>query len=123
MAEATLFTDQPEVQIVATDAITSGEIRQMADGRAGVHTALKAAEIGDVANFRVQGQFKVASASATTFAAGASAYWDVTANLAIPSTDAGYDAENDFYLGRAVAAKTNGQTTVLVDLNIPVPLA
>lgn len=123
MAEASLFTDQPEVQIVAIDAIASGEIRKMADGRAGVYTGLNAAAIGDVANFRIQGQFNVASASAIVFAAGASAYWDVTANLAIPSTDAGYDAENDFYLGRVVAAKTNGQTTVLVDLNVPVPLA
>lgn len=122
MGEAILIKQAPEVAITAVDAIASGEIRKMADGRAGVYQGLRAAEIGDRACFATEGQYEVTCASALTCDAGAPIYWDLSANTAILSTTEGYSSGDDFYLGRALEAKTSGQLVVKVQLNLAISL-
>lgn len=114
--EATLFIqDSDTLDYTTSSAMTAGEVFQWNDGRAAViKETLASGELGAV---YMRGLFKFASASATTFSAGDPVYWDYSGNLAI--TAAG--ATEDFYLGPAVEAKINGQTTVLVDLNAVVP--
>ena len=122
MGEATLYKNAPEVCIAADGAVASGEILQAPDGRAGIYTGLRGAEAGDAINLALAGQYKVKAASAKVFAVGKGAFWDKSENTAIESSDEGYNAEEDFYLGIVVAAKAALQTDVLVDLNVALPL-
>lgn len=95
----------------------SGEIIELADGRAGVVTSeLAAGELGVLAT---EGQWDLAKASATVFAAGDAVWWDVSASLAITALG----ASDDVYVGVAVAAAGSGATRVRVDLNVRPPSA
>jgi len=114
--ESKFVHDDGEIQMIATDVIASGEVRQLLDGRAAVREGLQAAAIGDMATWITEGIFKFASASATTFAKGTPVVWDASANLAVPFT-AAINASEDFYLGIAVAAKVATELDVTVDLN------
>lgn len=60
---------------------------------------------------RYKGIVEVPSASATTFTAGVTVEINSTTDLAVAN------AAGTFDIGRAVVAKTSGQTSVLVELN------
>jgi|SRR3990172_9514593 len=104
-----------EINEVAGVAYTSGEVIQLADGRAAIVANLVPVAIGEQVTFQTVGIGRLASATGTTFAKGAPVYWDASANVAI--TTPGADA--DFYVGTAVAAKVSGNLNVLVELNQP----
>lgn len=101
------------VRILAGAAVDPGTIAVLSDGRVGVSQNSDAAASGDFVEFAVRGIFDVTSASATTFAADDDVYWDADGEVAITTPG----AVDDFYLGRAVAAKANGDTTVRVAIN------
>jgi predicted RecA/RadA family phage recombinase len=113
--EAQYFLPSGEVQQNAPAALVAGQVLKTLDGRAAVYTAVAGAANGERVCLAVEGQFLFASASATEFAAGDLVYWDASEDLAV--TAAGATATGDFLLGPAVAAKANGATTVLVELN------
>lgn len=115
-AEALLYGDECVIDDVASGAVASGEVLRLSDGRAAVNSGLKAAATNDSIAQRVCGLFKIASASATTFSKGDPVFWDASASAAVPAA-ANLDGAADHYLGTAVAAKTSGQLTVIVDLN------
>lgn len=71
---------------------------------------LRPAAIGEEVALQVRGVLKLSSASATTFAANAFVNWDSSTKLVVESG-------GNFVLGRALKAKTNGQTvaTVMID--------
>jgi predicted RecA/RadA family phage recombinase len=115
MAEATLSTECTSHQVAASAALVAGEIVTLADGRTGIYAGLIDAASGDLSTLHTTGQFRVAAATGTTFAAGAKVYWDISADLAI---GAGAREPGDLYLGTAVVAKTSGPLFVLVDLNV-----
>ena len=98
-----------EVKLIAGAAKTGGNIEQAPDGRAGVIEGLSPIKSGEPYTLRTKGVFKVASASATTFADGAKIMWDDTAKLAVVA--------GDYTIGRAYKAKTAGQTEVWVVFN------
>lgn len=65
---------------------------------------------GEPIHVRYKGIAEVRSASATTFAAGVTV--EILAGLAVANATAGA-----FDIGRAVIAKTSGQTSVMIELN------
>jgi len=114
MPEAILHKETGTITLLAVAAVVAGEIAILAGNRAGV--AVAKADIGEQASYYTEGQFDVASASATTFTKGDGVWWDVSANVAVPDGSAG---TGDVYLGPALADKADGDLTVRVDLNVP----
>lgn len=112
MAEAKRINEPGEAKFTASAALASGEVIQLADGRAAVVAGLTGFSSGDKAVAYTDGRYAFAAASATTFAIGDPVYWDISANLAI---NAPGDAD-DIYLGTCAVAKTSGQTEVQVDM-------
>lgn len=113
--EAQKFNVAGEVKFVAGTTYSSGEVIKLSDGRAAVIGGLAGFVSGDQAVAYTDGIFKLAAASATTIAVGADVWWDASENQAINRAASPDDA--DFFVGVATVAKTNGQTTVTVDLN------
>lgn len=114
MGEALLSYEAGQVQFTAAQALASGEIIQLSDGRAGVIAGLSAIAIGEAACAYTRGIFLAAAATGVTFIEGETVFWDASANTAINSEDTGLA---DFALGVAVAAKVSGVLVVNVDLN------
>lgn len=116
MAEATFrYGPSPdEHHFTAATTYSSGEIIKLDDDRAAVVAGLQAKASGDAVTAYTSGVFNVPAASAVTFSKGDAVYWDASEDTAIAQGSA---ATGDFYLGLADAAKTDGQTTVAVDLN------
>ncbi|QDT54639.1 hypothetical protein Pan44_26740 [Caulifigura coniformis] len=110
MAEAQVLNGAWDEEIVtASGSYASGKIVKAPSNRAGYVAGLNAIDDGEKALIKTTGKVRVPSASATTFSVGAEVQWDNTNKLAV--------ASGDFVLGPAIAAKTNGQTTVDVLLN------
>jgi predicted RecA/RadA family phage recombinase len=101
------------VKILAGATVEPGAIAVLGNGLVGVSQNSVDAASGDYVEFAVRGVFDVASASATTFAVDDDVYFDVSAGKAV--TTPGDVA--DFYIGRAVEAKVDGDLWVRVALN------
>lgn len=110
--QATLIDDSGILQFTAGAALVGGQVLRLGDKRVGIIAGLKAIASGDKAAAHVAGNFKVASASATTFSAGDVVGWDDTAKLAVSA------ASGDFVLGIATKAKVSGELVVDVALNV-----
>lgn len=108
MPEAIRRHHGDELHLIADAAYDDGDIVNKS-GLAGVVEGPVAS--GDPMNVRVKGVYDVASASATTFAAGATVEFNNTTKLAVAS------AAGDFVLGLAAKAKVSGETVVRVILN------
>lgn len=114
MGEALYNHDAGEVQKTAATTYASGEVIQLADGRAAVVMGLKAIASGDEMCLNTEGIYAFAAATAVVFAEGEAVYWDASANTAINLANVG---AGDFFLGFAEVAKISGPLVVLVDLN------
>lgn len=113
MAEALLRYSHGEAKFTAATTYASGQIIQLSDGRAGVIAGLNAIASGDAVTAYTAGVFAVATASATTFSKGDPVYWDDSASVAVATPGEAADV----FLGLAMDACANGDTTVAVDLN------
>lgn len=104
-------------RVVVAAAVAAGEIRQLANGRAGVYTGLNAAAAGDNSNFTMEGKFTVTKTASQVWIDGAPIWWDHSANAAtcIMPLVAG---DRDFFLGAAVGDASSAATTGVVDLNV-----
>ena len=109
MAEARLHTAPRVYQFAAPRALVSGDILEFID-KAVVYVGAAPAAEGDLIAATSEGNYEIASASATTFSVGDPVYWDNTNKLAVTTP-------GDFLLGVAIKAKVDGQTVVLVALN------
>lgn len=116
-AEALVENNPGEVHLVAlTGGLTSGQVVQLPDGRAGYVAGLKDASAGDQVMIQTQGIVNVAKTSSIVILDGAKVMWDHSANSAtIPI----YGTSKDFYLGRAIGDAASADTTMLVELNAP----
>ena len=120
MGEATTFQDHDAHRVLsAASALASGEIQQLADGRAAYVEGLKAVAIGDVYNLRKVGAVRIVCAAATTFSEGDEVWWDTSANLAVAAATATDPA--DFRLGIADQDSGSSQAWVETDLNATAP--
>jgi len=117
MAEATLSKDAAAVDVTTpTGGYSSGQVLQLADGRAAVVSGLANPSAADTATLKTSGQFTVAKTSSIVILDGGEVMWDHSANSAtIPL----YGTSKDFYLGRAVGDAASADTTMVVELNAP----
>lgn len=110
-AEATFVKKTGSVKLVATVALVSGQVVQLADGRAGVYQGLTSAAIGDTVALAVVGIFDLAKTSTINILAGGEVWWDASLN------EATIETAGDFYVGVAVQDGLAG-SDVRVDLNV-----
>lgn len=117
MADAVRVRGGNEIRKTAAAAITSGEVHQLADGRAAVYTGLNAAASGDRTNWTTEGQFTLTKTSGVKLLDGGRAFWDHSANAVT------YKKVNDrdFYLGRLVGDAESTDTTCVINLNVNPP--
>ena len=110
--EAQMLQDQDVIEITAPAALTSGQVLQLADGRAGVVASLNAVASGDITAISVVGQFRVAKTASINILDGQEVWWDVSENTATYAEVLG-----DFPIGVAVGDSLAAATTVVVRLN------
>lgn len=116
--ESSYAYDDGSIKIPAGTARDSGEIFQLADGRAAINKGLTAAASTDPVDAATEGVFDIACATGTTFLDGEPVFWDISANLAVVYGSA--DVPNgDFLVGPAAGAKAGTGLTVRVDINAP----
>ncbi len=116
MAEATLVKDANAntVDTTAWKALTSGEVVQLPDGRAGVVLGLAGAATGDPVTLLVAGQVRLAKTADVAVLNGDAIRWDRSANTATPLNAI---ADADFLVGVAIADAEAADDVVVVELN------
>lgn len=115
MAEAILSKDADTIDVVTPSAgYSSGEVIQLADGRAAVVLGLTACVENDPAALKTSGQVTLAKTASVVILDGDRVYWDRSANTATPLRAA---AGADFPIGVAVGDAASAASTVVVDLN------
>ncbi|MBI3464296.1 MAG: DUF2190 family protein [Planctomycetes bacterium] len=98
--------------------VTAGTPIRLANGQAGV--ALSDIAANTLGALRVKGIFEGPANSSDTWNAGDPLVWDESADKIVKRALT-LDGSADFYLGVSEEAKTNGQTTAKVRLNVPSP--
>lgn len=114
MGDAIRVRGKHERRNTAAAAVATGEVHQLADGRAAVYTGLDAAATNDRINLCTEGQFTVTKTASVVITDGQPVYWDHSANSATyaPASD------RDFFLGTAVDDAASADTTLVVNLNV-----
>lgn len=114
MAVQARFLEAPGTdKFTAAAALLSGEVLQMADGRAGVVTGAGAGfASGDSAGAITEGKVRCTKTASIAILKGGKVYWDRSANAAHFRPQSG-----DFYLGVCAADAAAADTTVDVLLN------
>ena len=116
MAEATLTKDTDVItQTTPAAGYASGQVIQIADGRAAFVTGLNARTSGDQAGLKTSGQVTLAKGTSLVILKGAPLYWDRSANTLTPLKAV---TGADFFVGVALADAIAAATTVGVDLNV-----
>ncbi len=118
MASATLVRKENELRKLLTAAAATGVVHQHGDGRAAFMQGLAAGSIGDTRNFSPVGQVSIPKTASICFLDGGRVYWDRSAG-------AGHFKkvnDRDFYVGRAVGDAASADTTMTVNLNVPLSL-
>lgn len=112
MSEAAYKSEGELINYTAASAVVAGEVRQLADGRAGVQAQVLAS--GDIGSLMVEGLFEVPKTTSMVLLDGMPVYWDHSANKCH------YKKVNDrdFYLGVAVGDAASAATTAVVALNV-----
>ncbi len=112
-AQAILKSDADSESIVAAATIASGEVIQLADGRAGVYEGLNAAASGDTINVRTKGRFTCLKTAGINLLKGGRAFWDRSANKVNYKP-----ASGDFFMGTVFADALAAASNVVIDLNV-----
>jgi predicted RecA/RadA family phage recombinase len=116
MSEASIYNDSDVVDVTTPAAgYASGEVIQLADGRAAYVGGLQAKTSGEAAGAKTSGQVTVTKTSGVVVLKGAPLYWDRSANTATPLKAL---AGGDFFLGVSLEDAASTATTVVVDLNV-----
>lgn len=116
MSEALLHNDSDVLDVAVPAAgYASGEVIQLADGRAGYVCGLQAKTSGETAGVKTSGQITVAKTSGVVILKGDPLYWDRSANTATPLRAL---AGGDFFLGAALEDAASAAAAVAVALNV-----
>ncbi|MDD4891455.1 MAG: DUF2190 family protein, partial [Phycisphaerae bacterium] len=112
-AEAIIASSDSAVA-VTTPAVgyTSGEVIQLADGRAGYVSGLRNLTDGEPAAIQTEGQISLQKIASKVCLAGGRAYWDRSAGTVSPIRTA-----DSFCCGTFVRDATAAATEALVNLN------
>lgn len=114
-AEATYFSDSDVIQETTPSAgYASGEVIQLADGRAGYVAAARALVSGDPAGLQTKGIVTLAKTASVVCVKGCPAYWDRSANTCTPLRAL---TGGDFLIGTFADDAASTDTTCLVNLN------
>ena len=114
MPEATYVRDWDKTRITLAASTGAGEIRQLADGRAGFFESSVGASSGDAVTITTSGQVTVAKTNGVVILDGGRCYWDHSASSVTykPVND------RDFYIGTASGDYASGDTIIVVNLNV-----
>lgn len=112
MAEAIRYQDGCSLDYTPDAAVSGGEVRQLADGRAGVVPVDVAS--GALGSIQTEGVFTVLKTANIVFLDGGKVFWDHSANTATFKSV----SDRDFYLGTAVGDTAGSASTVKVNLNV-----
>ncbi|MBK8916469.1 MAG: DUF2190 family protein [Phycisphaerales bacterium] len=116
MSDAIRTSERHERILTAAAAVAAGEIYQLPDGRAAVHTGAKAAASGDAVGFATEGVFKVTKTASVVMLDGAEIWWDHSADAAILKP--AVPTDKDFFLGTLVGDAASAATSCYVNLNV-----
>lgn len=114
MADAVYTRGEHDNRVVLAAAAQSGEVRQLADGRAGVLLGLNAATSNETRTYKTNGIFTLTKATGVVLLDGGRAYWDHSAN----SITFRKVNDRDFYVGRVVGDAASTDTEVAVNINV-----
>lgn len=114
MAEGKLLRLRHEQRKVTSAVLTSGEVHQLPDGRAGVYNSLDVPASGDNVTMVTTGNFTLPKTTSMVLLPGGKAYWDHSANKVHfkPVND------RDFFIGTVAADAAAADTTCIVNLNV-----
>ncbi len=116
MPEASQFKARDFRLLTLANAISAGEIYQMADGRAAFYSGATAVSGSGQVEMQLFGPVNVYKTTGITFLDGQEVWWDHSANKAID-----YPGDHrDFLIGTAIADADNPAITMFVDLNAKV---
>jgi predicted RecA/RadA family phage recombinase len=116
MSEATTYKDADTIDVITPAAgYASGEVLQLADGRAAYICGLRGPSQGDPAALKTSGQVTLAKTSGVVILDGDPLFWDRSANTATPLKAA---AGADFFIGVAVGDAASADAEVVCDLNV-----
>lgn len=114
MPEATFVRDFDKTNVTLAASAGIGEVRQLADGRAGWLDYATAKSSGDKVDFKTAGCVAIPKASGVVILDGGRVYWDHSANQATYTTA----NDRDFYVGTAQGDFGSGDVIVYVNLNV-----
>src|SRR5262245_34902241 len=114
VAEALYKNDPSPLGLVAEAALTSGQVIELPDGRAGVVDSQRGFSANDLASVKTSGVFLVQKTTGMVILAGGKVFWDYSTNKAHFKAV----GDRDFYLGTAVKDAALNDTTVLVNFNV-----
>ena len=112
--EAAWKNDGEQIKKRAVASVTSGQVIQLADGRAAYANGLKTALAGDPVAWQTEGLAEVQKTTSMVILDGGDVFWDVSANKASFKADPGTP---DFKIGTAVGDAAASATTMLVNWN------
>src|SRR5689334_11189268 len=114
MPEAIYVRPADQIRVTLENAAGAGELRQLADGRAGYYDNPTGASSGDKILFTSDGQVTLAKTNGVVILDGAPVFWDYSANSIT------YQAVNDrdFPAGTACGDYASGDTQIVVNLNV-----
>jgi len=113
MSEATITKDADTIDVVTPAAgYASGEVLQLADGRAAFVCGLRSPNGGDPTALKTSGQVLLTKVTGKAVLAGGKLFWDTANNRATPIRPT-----RGFYVGVAIADAAAVDTSVLVDMN------
>ncbi len=114
MADANYVRGDSDCRVTLAAAASAGEVRQLANGLAGVMQGLNAGAGGDSRSFKTEGQYTVTKATGVVLLDGGPVYWDHSANAATFRKV----NDRDFYLGTCVGDAASADAECVVNLNV-----
>lgn len=114
MPEAVFVRDWDQTRITLAASTGAGELRQLADGRAGYYESSVGASSGDKIIATTSGQVTLPKTNGVSILDGGRCYWDHSASSITykPAND------RDFFAGTAMGDYASGDTTIVVNLNV-----
>lgn len=104
--------DDCAITLTAAAALQPGDVVRLWPSMVGIVMGTQNIAIGDPVTYAQEGKWELPSASGTTGAVGAAAWWDSANSLVVSSAPTA-----GFYIGRYAKAKTSGQLVAVIELN------
>jgi len=114
MPEGVYVRDWDKTRITLGASTGAGELRQLADGRAGFYESSVGASSGDPITITTSGQVTLPKTNGVAILDGGRCYWDHSASSITYKTA----NDRDFYVGTAAGDYASGDTNIVVNLNV-----